>query len=156
MSGSEKNLCVCGSGHLEADCCGPLIGGLRRAETAVALMRSRYSAYVKGNAEYLQKSWHPKYRPEELNLDSDQITWQGLEIVSTRDGLVGDTQGVVEFIARFERAGKTGMVQEHSRFLYENGQWLYLDGDLKSPEKLGRNSPCPCGSGKKYKRCCGQ
>lgn len=156
MSGDEKNLCVCGSGDPEADCCGPLIEGLRPAETAVALMRSRYSAYVKGNTEYLLNSWHPKYRPDELNLNSDQLTWQGLEIVSTRAGLAGDTQGVVEFIARFEQAGKMGMVQEHSRFLYEHGQWLYLDGDLKSSEKPGRNSPCPCGSGKKYKRCCGQ
>ena len=119
-------------------------------------MRSRYFAYVKGNAEYLLKSWHPKYRPAELNLENSQVNWLGLQIVRTQAGLVRDAQGVVEFIARFEQAGKTGMVQERSRFVFEHGQWLYLDGDLKSSEKPGRNSPCPCGSGKKYKHCCGR
>lgn len=156
MSEAEEIICPCGSGRAENACCGPLIEGLCPAETAEALMRSRYTAYVKGDAEYLIKSWHPKYRPVELNLENSKITWQGLEIVNTQAGLVGDTQGVVEFIARFERTGQPGKVQERSRFQFEQGQWLYLDGDLKSSAIPGRNSPCPCGSGKKYKHCCGR
>lgn len=156
MSDNENNTCLCGSGRPEVTCCGAAIDGSQPAETAEALMRSRYYAYVKGNAEYLLKSWHPKYRPAELNLEKSQINWLGLQILQTQAGLVGDAQGVVEFIARFEQAGKPGMVQERSRFVFEHGQWLYLDGDLKSSEKPGRNTLCPCGSGKKYKHCCGR
>lgn len=156
MSKVEKNICFCGSGLPETACCGPVIEGSRPAASAEALMRSRYTAYVKGDTGYLLKSWHPKHRPAELNLEDSPICWTGLEILQIQDGQTGDVQGIVEFIARYEQAGQAGEVRECSRFLFEQGQWLYLDGDLKSNEKQGRNSPCPCGSGKKYKACCGR
>ncbi|MFW2373925.1 MAG: YchJ family protein [Gammaproteobacteria bacterium] len=156
MTEIEKNTCPCDSGHPEASCCGPVIEGLQSAASAEALMRSRYTAYVRGDREYLLKTWHPKHRPAELTLEDTGLHWTGLQVLQTEAGQPGDTQGVVEFIARYERAGNRGMVQERSRFLYVQGHWLYLDGDLKSTEKPGRNSSCPCGSRKKYKRCCGR
>ena len=156
MSNAEKNACPCGSGRLEVACCGPVIEGSITAATAEALMRSRYTAYVKGDSDYLLKSWHSKYRPTELALGDSQIHWTGLQILQTQAGQPGDTQGMVEFIARFERDGQRAMVQERSRFQYQQGRWLYLDGDLKTPAQPGRNSSCTCGSGKKYKRCCGR
>jgi len=156
MSKVEKNTCFCGSGLPEAACCGPIIEGSRPAVSAEALMRSRYTAYVKGDTDYLLKSWHPKHRPAELKLEVNRICWTGLEILQIQAGQNGDVQGMVEFIARYEQEGLAGQVRECSRFLFEQGQWLYLNGDLKSSQKAGRNSPCSCGSGKKYKRCCGR
>lgn len=155
MSESKINLCPCGSSRPEASCCGPVIAGAESVKTAEALMRSRYVAYVQGNAEYLLNSWHGKFRPPELDLKQSQIHWCELQILQTQGGQPGDRQGTVEFIARYEQDGQAGQVQELSRFEFVQGQWLYLDGDLKATEKPGRNSPCPCGSGKKYKRCCG-
>ncbi|EAX7120348.1 hypothetical protein AIW16_22500, partial [Salmonella enterica] len=64
-----------------------------------------------------------------------------------------ENTGYVSFIARFSEQGKTGAIIERSRFIKENGQWYYIDG---TRPQLGRNDPCPCGSGKKFKKCCGQ
>jgi SEC-C motif-containing protein len=145
---------------LFADCCGPLLSGLRTAPTAEALMRSRFTAYVRAEIGYLLATWHPTTRPPSID-PATVPAWCDLAILRTERGREGDTEGVVEFRA----SGRVGDAQVHlhevSRFVCEQGQWLYVAGDLIDDRqegrtaKVGRNSPCPCGSGKKFKRCCG-
>lgn len=127
-------------------------------------MRSRYTAYVMDDEKYLHKTWHPSLREKELLHEKTRLLWQGLEIVKTEEGMTGDASGTVEFIAHFKANNRAGKVHEKSRFIFEEDRWYYLDGEeqgavsthktvTKKP-KIGRNEPCPCGSGKKYKRCC--
>jgi SEC-C motif-containing protein len=135
------------------ECCGRYHRG-EAAPTAEAQMRSRYSAYVLKNSDYLRSTWHPSTCPLELDISSDNTPWQRLVIIGTEKGTVTDSEGVVEFAAYYQG----GQLHERSRFVREEGRWFYLDGEILSPhqeQKPGRNAPCPCGSGKKYKRCCG-
>ena len=120
---------------------------------AEELMRSRYSAYVLNDFDYLRRSWHAPTRPARLQPDQD-IRWTGLTVLACQAGQPGDRSGRVEFIARYEHRGQPGQVHEDSRFVFEQGQWFYVDGDLRNADKVGRNDPCPCGSGRKYKKCC--
>jgi len=152
----DNRLCFCGSGAEYGNCCGPVIAGERPAASAEQLMRSRYSAYVLENSEYLLASWHPDTRPATLDLAASSIRWSGLSINACQGGQPGDSSGRVEFIARYQQGDVSGAVHENSRFVFEQGRWYYLDGDLRSVAKPGRNDPCPCGSGKKYKKCCGR
>ena len=140
-------LCPCGSAKPLNDCCGRYHAG-EPAPTAEALMRSRYSAYVLKLSGYLRETWHPSTRPPGLDVSEDEVVWQRLQVIASGAGWV-------EFAAFY--AG--GQLHERSRFVQEDGRWFYLDGEMLPPitaEKPGRNTPCPCGSGKKYKRCCGQ
>lgn len=117
-------------------------------------MRSRYSAYVLQRTDYLLRTWHPTTRPVNLDLAAEGVVWQGLEIIGRSHGTGEDDEGAVEFVAHCQ----AGQLHERSRFIRESGQWYYLDGTLLPPvqkEKLGRNDPCPCGSGRKFKKCCG-
>lgn len=155
MTDVNEAPCPCGSGKALGQCCGPAISGQHPAETAEALMRSRYTAYTLGEEAYLLASWHPQTRPASLDLDASDLTWTGLDIVHCQAGTLSDQRGVVEFIAHYDKGGRQGQVHESSRFKKQAGAWMYFDGDLKTAEKPGRNAPCPCGSGKKYKRCCG-
>ncbi|MBK8533884.1 MAG: hypothetical protein IPL59_01445 [Candidatus Competibacteraceae bacterium] len=94
-------------------------------------MRSRYSAYVLVREDYLLRTWHPSTRPQSLDFDNaEAITWLGLKIVRAEAGGTNDQQGVVEFVARYKIGGKAHRIIETSRFIRENGQWLYLDGAL--------------------------
>ncbi|MCW8827039.1 MAG: YchJ family metal-binding protein [Gammaproteobacteria bacterium] len=149
--------CPCGSKQIFIACCGRYIHGNSKAPTAEALMRSRYSAFVLKDSEYLSASWHPSTRPESLDLQSDSTEWVGLTVERSQGGM-DDLEGEVTFRARFTHEGQPGELVERSRFVREDGAWLYLDGVQLPDEgrqKVGRNSPCPCDSGKKYKRCCG-
>ena len=92
-------------------------------------MRSRYTAFVLLDADYLLDTWHPTTRPRELTLDPDQ-RWLGLKVKRTEEGEAGDSAGVVEFVARYKIAGKGHRMHEVSRFSFVNGHWLYVDGDL--------------------------
>ena len=157
--------CPCGSGLEFAQCCEPFIKGEKLPETAEKLMRSRYSAYATVNVEYLHSTLHPEHQSDhDVNAarkwaaDSD---WLGLEVISTSEGGENDEKGIVEFRANYREKGKNKSLHEISRFEKVDGRWTYVDGDLPRPEtivntqKVGRNDPCPCGSGKKYKKCCG-
>ncbi|MCW9089383.1 MAG: YchJ family protein [Gammaproteobacteria bacterium] len=147
--------CHCGSGRAYAACCELLHRGDYPATTAEALMRSRYCAYVLKLGDYLSVTWHVSSRPRDLDISHDETPWQRLQIINTVAGSENDDEGVVEFAAHF--AG--GQLHERSRFVKEDGQWFYVDGELLPPvaaAKVGRNDPCPCGSGKKYKKCCGK
>jgi SEC-C motif-containing protein len=121
---TDADRCPCGSGHVFGECCGPLLAG-DAAATAVQLMRSRYTAFVLGDAPYLLASWHPSTRPERLELDPD-VRWRSLEIVRTERGGPLDREGVVEFAARYDSSGERGVQHETSRFLRED-RWRYVD-----------------------------
>lgn len=101
-------------------------------ETAEALMRSRFEAFKDADADWLLATWHRSTRPKVLDL-SDNPRWRGLRIVDTVAGGVDDDEGVVEFQATYLLdGGGVGILQERSRFVREQGRWMYVDGDTTS------------------------
>lgn len=120
--------CPCGSGETLEECCAPIIRD-QSAPTAEALMRSRYTAYVLREEQYLMDTWHPDKRPRTLMLD-DQQRWLGLRIKRTEDGQSGDDAGLVEFVARYKIAGRGFRLHEVSHFVRIKGKWLYVEGDF--------------------------
>lgn len=148
--------CLCGSKQNFSSCCEPLIKRQTQALTAQALMRSRYTAYSLGYSEYILQTWAPDTRPLDMDLTHEQVKWLGLEIHGCKDGLASHRQGEVEFTATSISAGYLCTMRENSRFIRSEQSWYYLDGRCEiTRKKLDRNSPCPCHSGKKFKRCCG-
>ncbi len=156
--------CPCGTGRNLDDCCGAIIGGAP-APTAETLMRSRYTAFALGNVSYLSRtlSFESRLDFDEVEAENtaNNVTWLGLEIRGTQGGGENDEAGTVEFIASFRLEGQQRAHHELASFKREDGRWVYSDG-LINPKgaprkivKVGRNEPCPCGSGKKYKKCCG-
>lgn len=119
--------CPCGSGTPYPKCCGPLHAGAP-APTALALMRSRFSAFALADADYLSRTWHPSTRPDPLELDGD-VVWRRLQIVDTVAGGEADTDGVVEFRASYRSAEGAGLMHERSRFTRHEGRWVYVDGE---------------------------
>jgi SEC-C motif-containing protein len=159
--------CPCGSGRAYAECCEPYIKGIQKPPTAEALMRSRYSAYVEHAIDYIIGTCVRLEGKQAVDVKqtrdwSEQSTWLGLKILSIEKGGTGDTKGMVEFEASYERNGLKDVHREKAHFKKEDGQWFYEDGEVapvtvvRSRAKVGRNDPCPCGSGKKYKHCCGK
>ncbi|MFT3887379.1 MAG: YchJ family metal-binding protein [Arachnia sp.] len=123
----DPDPCPCDTGRPYAACCGRLHGG-RPAPTAVALMRSRYSAFARGLGDYLLVTWHPATRPRVLDLD-DGLSWTGLVIEETEAGKAWDDTGVVAFAASWRQAdGTEGVLRERSRFTLVDGRWRYVDG----------------------------
>ena len=112
---------------------------LETAETALALMRSRYTAYCVGDAAYLRRTWHPDTRPERIALEPDR-RWLGLRIVATSGGEAGDATGTVEFVARFKIGGRATRMREHSRFVFEDGCWYYVGESRGRGESRGQIS----------------
>lgn len=154
-------LCLCGSGFDYQYCCGPFHSGAKIPATAETLMRSRYTAYVLRNAAYLQETWDATKRPEKIDFSREKIGWLRLEISDIKKGGIKDSKGVVAFKAFYSQDGEEHVMNEISRFTKINGRWFYLDGVIKSMGKVdlqtnqGKNALCSCGSGKKFKRCCG-
>ena len=140
--------CPCKSGLEYAACCEPVIKREKEPLTPLELMRSRYSAFVLGEVEYLIYSdiRSNQSDKEELLAFSKGVEWVGLNVVQAK----GDT---VEFKAYYNTGGKTELLHEKSRFVQVNGVWKYAEGELYN-SKIERNIPCPCGSGKKFKKCC--
>ena len=123
--------CYCGSRQPYAACCGRLHSGAENAETAEALMRSRYSAYVLGLEPYLLASWHASTRPESLDLAGAAGTkWLGLEI--RRHQRADDARATVEFVARYRVGGRGQRLHEVSHFIREDGCWYYVAGEERS------------------------
>ncbi|MCC7139615.1 MAG: SEC-C domain-containing protein [Planctomycetes bacterium] len=162
------NACPCGSGKDLDACCGPVLAGAP-APTAEALMRSRYTAYTKGAVDHILSTYTPKAAASVDRASTEkwskESTWLGLSIVATDRGGPEDDEGTVEFIARF-REGPAGQEQAHhekARFVRggRDRRWLYADGKMVGPpparreDRPGRNDPCHCGSGKKFKKCHG-
>jgi len=132
------------------DCCQLLHEG-QPAHSAEALMRSRYTAYALGLRDYLIHSWHPDYCPATLTLPIE-TKWRQLIINSQREQ--GD-EGEVSFTAIYSQHDRWYRLEEASRFKKYHQHWKYTDGDAQWLEwQPGQNQPCPCGSGKKFKRCC--
>ncbi|GHH52791.1 YchJ family protein [Streptomyces candidus] len=119
--------CPCGRAQSYGDCCGRFHRGEAAATTAERLMRSRYSAFVVLDADYLLRTWHPATRPGTLGLDPTH-RWTGLDILTTTDGSAFHQAGTVEFRAHYVHEGKRGSQHEVSRFLRDDGRWSYLDG----------------------------
>ena len=151
-----SQLCPCGSALEYSLCCQRYLTGEQVAPDPASLMRSRYAAFVMRDADYLVKTWHPSCHAtdfrQEIESGFANTQWSGLTQYETATGK-DENEGFVSFVARFKEKGKTGAIIERSRFLKENGQWYYIDG---TRPQFGRNDPCPCGSGKKFKKCCGQ
>jgi SEC-C motif domain protein len=150
--------------QLEAHCL-PIIRGEKQPATAVELMAARYVAYTLGEVDFIIGSHDPATRddadPEAILKWSKGATWQGLDIVRTDKGGEQDDDGTVEFIARYAMEGRDVKHHERSTFKRVDGRWFFMDAQqLQAPvrregPKVGRNDPCPCGSGKKFKKCHG-
>lgn len=135
--------CPCGSQIRYPDCCDVYLRGKAIAPTAEALMRSRYSAYSKGDVEYLIQTQYPKKRK---NTDRPMLlktitntSWMGLTVLKTQKGGVNDRRGIVEFVALYRGLELTAPIyqlHERSRFIKEDGVWFYQDGDSLPPIQL--------------------
>ncbi len=162
--------CPCGSGAAFAACCQPYINGTAHAPTAEALMRSRYTAFGEGAADYLYDTRDPNahYRDEraEILQSINGTEWLNLTILATQKGGAKDDEGVVEFAAAFRPKRPKFMatatpddgikqMRERSFFIRDQGRWFYIDGDQLDPYRPKPNEPCWCGSGKKTKKCHG-
>ncbi|MEW6165699.1 MAG: YchJ family metal-binding protein [Pseudomonadota bacterium] len=118
------DVCPCGSGRGFADCCGPYLAGTA-APTAEALMRSRYTAYVRMDEAYLLATWHAGTRPARLDLEPTR--WIGLTV--RRHEMQDADHAVVEFVARYKVGGRAHLLHETSRFVRADGRWFYVDGE---------------------------
>jgi SEC-C motif-containing protein len=160
--------CPCGLEKAFDDCCGAIIAGRAQAETAEQLMRSRYSAYATAQIPYLRESYLPSQRGEFDESAAKQwardATFQELEILNTEEGGPNDNKGVVEFKAYFQEKGEDVEYHEIASFRRgkNDGRWYFVDGHppkgetiVNTEPQVGRNDPCPCGSGKKFKKCHG-
>ena len=161
------DLCPCGSNLSYAECCEPIINEQSFAKTAEQLMRSRYTAFAKNELEHLvnttilaKRESHDAESTEEWAKNSQ---WKGFEIIKTEAGGEEDTKGSVEFIVTFSQNNADFKHHELATFEKEDNKWYFVDGDQITPKpyirksvKVGRNDPCPCKSGKKYKKCCGK
>lgn len=149
-----EDLCACCSQKQFKDCCEPFITGKQLPSTPVALMRSRYTAYSQALVDYIGDTMcgpaAQGFNKDEIAHWAHHIIWQGLDV---RNSSENGNEGVVEFVASYEQEGRVNHIAEKSLFRRIRGKWFYVD-EVK-PEKLGRNDPCNCGSGKKYKKCCG-
>lgn len=152
-------LCPCGTGRPYADCCGPVHDGARPAETAEALMRSRYAAFAQANGAYLEATRTGERRfgeAAQVSAWAKRVAWLGLTVKETRQGGSSDAEGWVRFVARSLDDGTLVELEEDSHFVRVDGAWRYDEAASAPNErrtKLGRNEPCPCGSGKKFKQC---
>jgi len=139
----QEATCPCGSGNTFASCCQPSITN-DSANSAEQLMRSRYTAFVLGDAAYILKTWHPDTRPHDFQLGKSR--WLGLTIHHA------DTD-TVSFSAAFHAGNKGMLLKETSRFVCMANHWRYIDGDC-TVTPIKRNDACFCGSNIKYKNCC--
>lgn len=149
--------CYCHSKLAFANCCEPVITH-SSATSPEQLMRSRFSAYVSKNYAYILSTYAPEYRQglsiETLAESAQNTSWLHLELLESAES---GNSGVVEFIATYASDGAFFKMHERSSFVKQNDVWFYTTGVMK--EKSGqvhpaRNDTCPCGSGKKFKKCC--
>jgi SEC-C motif-containing protein len=156
--------CPCGSKKTYDACCGVFIEGKEKAKTPEELMRSRYSAYTKGDIRYIMATMQGPaaqgFDPTSALKWAQSVTWKKLEVLNSS---MDKNRGLVEFIAHYDdEHGKEKKMHEKSQFVLdeENQVWYYVDGENIShtpyvaESRPGRNDPCSCGSGKKYKKCC--
>ncbi|EGU55839.1 hypothetical protein VINI7043_01165 [Vibrio nigripulchritudo ATCC 27043] len=165
--------CPCGNTLSYQDCCQKVHLNHSAAKKPEQLMRARYSAHVKKLVDFVVDTYHPSKNAEEQRqgiAESINSDWCKLDVINTKNGS-HDDEGYVEFKAYFNEDEHQYCLGERSRFLREDGLWYYVDGTFPEEEqpepedprltqpiknlKVGRNDPCVCGSGKKFKKCCG-
>ncbi|MDD5400066.1 MAG: YchJ family protein [Sulfurimonas sp.] len=143
--------CYCNSKKEFSECCEAYLSNKSKPSTPKQLMRSRYSAYVLGDGEYIVKTTVKENRYEDdielIKEYAKSVIWLNLEVLQAKDAMV-------EFKAYYRDAEGIKVQHEKSNFVKEDGMWLYKGGLLLN-SKIERNIACPCGSGKKYKKCCG-
>jgi SEC-C motif domain protein len=109
-----------------------VVSGERLADTAEALMRSRYTAYALGDGDHLFRTWHPRTRTDDAAPDP-RVRWTGLEVLDIVGGGPDDAEGVVEFRARWvsddDGPVRRGELHERSRFLRRGGRWVYVEAE---------------------------
>ena len=159
--------CPCCSGKKYSECCEGILNGTKEAVNPEELMRARYSAYVVHNIDFIVNTVERGEKIAEIDRKatedwSNKSTWHGLKILRTEKGGPDDNEGIVEFEATYTQKGIRDVHHEVAGFRKVDGKWLYTEGLLRPTtvvregRKIGRNEPCPCGSGKKFKNCCGK
>jgi SEC-C motif-containing protein len=153
--------CPCGTGQSYENCCQPFHQGQAYPDQAENLMRARYSAFVKNEIDFILNTHHPDTQSQvergQVEQWSKESVWDRLEIIDTYDSPV---RPLVEFKAHYKQDGITHTHHEKAVFKKHQDRWYYLDSEfipetvVRTGPKIKRNDPCPCGSGKKYKRCC--
>lgn len=150
------------------ECCEPFIKGKKKAPTVEILMRSRYVAYVVKNINYIDETQitveNEVFNKEEALKWAESSEWLGLEIKKTQKGEPNDNTGVVEFVAHYKDKASGTELRHHETSLFQkrDGDWKFKEGQIHGAQplkrlepKIGRNDPCSCNSGKKFKKCCG-
>ncbi len=150
------------------ECCEPFIKGKKKAPTVETLMRSRYVAYVVKNINYIDETQitveNEVFNKEEALKWAESSEWLGLEIKKTQKGEPNDNTGVVEFVAHYKDKASGTELRHHETSLFQkrDGDWKFKEGQIHGAQplkrlepKIGRNDPCSCNSGKKFKKCCG-
>lgn len=161
------NRCPCETGAEFEQCCEPILRGTKPAATAEQLMRARYTAFVKHEVDFILNSVLPEQRKKvdrnTVEQWSEKSTWKGFELLGKERGLETDEDGYVEFVARFAFGAIDQEHRERSHFVKKDGKWYFDPSRSKQPGleparkvTAGRNDPCPCGSGQKFKKCCGK
>jgi SEC-C motif-containing protein len=156
---NKQLFCPCGSGEKYQLCCEVYHLDHSKVTHPEQLMRSRYSAHVLKLNDYVIKTYHPSCNAEsqrEAIAESINLKWVKLQVTNSQF-TKSELQGFVTFNAFYLDNGQVSALGEISRFVVEDGLWFYIDGEFVevSMNKLKRNDPCICGSGKKFKKCCG-
>lgn len=161
-------LCPCCSQQPYDQCCQPIHLDATQATRPEQLMRARFSAHVLNKVDFVINTYHSSCHAEsdaEAIAESVDSDWGKLEIIDCPTAT--ESEGFVEFKAYFNEDGHEFCLHERSRFVKENGEWRYIDGVMPEEKvdprlhqtiantRIGRNDPCLCGSGKKFKKCCG-
>lgn len=154
--------CPCCSGKTYGVCCGPILSGETTASDAEYLMRSRYTAHVVHDYAYLHRTFaETKGTPFDAEEYGYETEWTKL-VINSHEPEVRPGVSIVDFSAHFTEQGQQGIMHEKSEFELIDGEWIFTKTLREGPapivntNKVGRNEPCPCGSGKKYKKCCGR
>jgi SEC-C motif-containing protein len=153
--------CPCGSGKSLADCCQPVLAGNRVAATAEELMRARFTAHVVHDFAFLHRTYRPTSRQPFVEVtEKPATTWTRLVVHHHEPGPTPEV-AYVDFSAYGTEEGRELVLHEKAEFVRQEGGWIYTRSLREGPApfkaaspKPGRNDPCPCGSGKKYKQCC--
>lgn len=160
----KSDNCPCGSMKIYSKCCAVYIDRKKLPPSPEALMRSRYTAYTQANIDYIAQTMKgaaaKDFFPEETRRWAEHVKWLGLTILHISP-IENNDHGFVEFKIDYLFNGKKQGLHEISEFRYEEGKWFYIDGEagdtnsvIQKPERIRRNDVCPCGSGRKYKKCC--
>lgn len=160
-----SSTCPCGLPASIEDCCGRFLSREHHPRTAVELMRSRYTAFVVGDIPYLTETASgpaAEVREEDLASWAQQREWLDLEVLETHAGGPADDQGVVVFRARFKDPNvqvheeRSSFIKRDGRWYFTKGEWNHANQPATTARTQSRNDPCACGSGRKFKKCCGK